>query len=251
MDGSHRPPTLPWPLDREGQRETRNPFATENLGHESLTASEALSGLGLTQPLIRDELREPFASGHAPAMTHVLTKINTNVLTAPITFVMDGGRRDRAGAVPGPPRRTPRGGGGRARRLAEGRRQAPGHQPGAGLEDLRGEREPGLGTIGKAVERLGISWDYFTDKSLETPHWRNFRGDETAAESSPEPPFWSDFISEYDRIDELDPADLETMRRFAVKGRRGVRLRSWMDWAVLADWVLNRKPSRRFEESPE
>lgn len=115
---------------------------------------------------------------------------------------------------------------------------------------MRGERDPGLATISKAATRLGIRWQYFTDRTLEDPHWRDFVGQGSDARTE-DPPYWQDFLSEYDRVDELDPADLETMRQFAIRGRRGVRLRSWMDWAVLADWVLNRKPSKRFEESSD
>lgn len=118
----------------------------------------------------------------------------------------------------------------------------------------RGERDPGLATIEKAKKRLKVHHDFFNVAGLKNPHYRDFPADRARRPTEPapdDPPFWRDFLANYDRIDELDPEDLETMRSFGFKGRRGIRIRSWTDWAVLADWVLNRKPSRRFESAGE
>lgn len=117
----------------------------------------------------------------------------------------------------------------------------------------RGERDPGLPTIEKAKKRLKIHHDFFNDSRLKDPHYRDYPADRPRhpASAPDDPPHWQEFLENYDRIDELDPEDLETMRSFGFKGRRGIRIRSWTDWVTLADWVLNRKPSPRFETAPE
>lgn len=110
----------------------------------------------------------------------------------------------------------------------------------------QGDREPALKAISEAIRRLHIDPDYFFDTALPDPVWRDFVRGAPRTERVPE--FWAEFMEHYDRIDELDDEDFERrLRVMGFSGRRGIRLRGWRDLAQLADFILDRSPSERFE----
>lgn len=116
----------------------------------------------------------------------------------------------------------------------------------------RGERKPGLRTIERAIEKYGLRREYFFDESLVDPDYRDFKTNATGRRERDLPPFWTEFLENYERIDELDEADLDRMMAMGYAGRRGQpRIRGWADWAALADWILERRPSERFESDNE
>ena len=114
---------------------------------------------------------------------------------------------------------------------------------------LSGTRRPGMTPIAPAMDNLKVHRDFFFDPSLgDDPHYRDFCTGEVTRK---DPPHWAEFRDTYMRFRELSDEDRAAMKSFAIWGRDGIRIRSVYDWITLAEWVLNHKPSKRFEESGE
>lgn len=97
-----------------------------------------------------------------------------------------------------------------------------------------------LARIADALE-VDATWLAYGDEGPPAP---TLRAEARAA--TRQPPHWSAFLSRYEYIDQLSEADLQAMRSFAARTHR---IRSWYDWAQLAEWLRNRKPSKIFEEA--
>lgn len=101
---------------------------------------------------------------------------------------------------------------------------------------------PGAEILTRIAAALGVSerWLMHGDDAPAEPHARSARTAE------PTPPHWNAFLSSYEYLDELSEADLQAMRSFAARTHR---VRSWYDWAQLAEWLRNRKPSKIFAKA--
>lgn len=116
------------------------------------------------------------------------------------------------------------------------------------LADAVGVRQPTMWRYEHDQVQPGAKKLHLIAGVLGVPaSWLLFgRTDEERQPGDPDPPFWSQFLEHYPRRAELDDGDLAAMKSF---GARAHRIRSWADWAQLADWYLNRRPSKIFEEA--
>jgi transcriptional regulator with XRE-family HTH domain len=99
---------------------------------------------------------------------------------------------------------------------------------------------PGGEAMAKIAAALGVSSYWLVHGEHEAQP--NF-GEPAAGRA---PPHWNAFLSNYEYLDDLSEADLQAMKSFAARTHR---IRSWYDWAQLAEWLRNRKPSTIFERT--
>lgn len=99
---------------------------------------------------------------------------------------------------------------------------------------------PRAATLARIADELGVTPQWIIEGGpAPEPQSRNAR-------ERNEPAHWSAFLDNYEYLDALSDADLSAMKSFAARTHR---IRSWYDWAQLAEWLRNRKPSKIFEEA--
>jgi len=69
-----------------------------------------------------------------------------------------------------------------------------------------------------------------------------------ASENSTSPPHFDEFLDKYPDVDLLTPEQLAWMKEGSIDARGGLQIRSWIDWASLANLLQRRKPSKVHEE---
>ena len=102
-----------------------------------------------------------------------------------------------------------------------------------------GDRGAGKKTLSRVANRLGIDLHYFDDEALgERPDYHRHRKRKSTGPGAGDPPFWADFSAKYERFGELSTEEIAAMQRLHSPH---VTIRSWYDWAQLAEWVLGRR----------
>lgn len=95
-------------------------------------------------------------------------------------------------------------------------------------------KEPSSIVLGEIAKATNVSVHWLVTGESET----------LVAPETPDPPFWQEFLEKYEHITQLAGADLNAMKTFAARTHR---IRGWYDWAQLAEWIRNRRPSPTFE----
>jgi hypothetical protein len=101
------------------------------------------------------------------------------------------------------------------------------------------EKRAGRAIIARAITRLRLRPEFFFEPSLGEPDYRDFVDDHEVA---PDPPFWREFLDKYEHLDDLTAAELERIKGFYGRDHR---VRSWLDWERLAEWLRTSKTSPR------
>jgi hypothetical protein len=106
---------------------------------------------------------------------------------------------------------------------------------------LSGERSGELDAISKAIDGVPLDPLFFFGTFDREPHYKPFvvKKSGPPPKRTPDPAYWSDFVSKYDRIKELSAEQLEDIRTFAA---RRWSPKSWIDLERIAEMVRTSPP---------
>lgn len=105
-------------------------------------------------------------------------------------------------------------------------------QPTMWRYEMRG-MAPSAETLDRIATTLGVSAHYLLH-GAEAP----------AATAEPDPPHWQEFLEKYEHVGEFDEVQLADIKGFSA---RQLRVRSWMDYVMVAETVRRARPSAIFE----
>ena len=95
----------------------------------------------------------------------------------------------------------------------------------------RGRSIPGAEYLVRVARLFGVTAEWLVE------------GGPGPGPDSEEKPHWGEFLERYEHIGELTSEELNAIKNFAARTHR---IGSWYDWAQLAEWYRNRKPSPTF-----
>lgn len=107
-----------------------------------------------------------------------------------------------------------------------------------------GNREAGFDAITKAIDAVRLEPEFFFGLPHdESPNYREHLATPPAA-AAPDPPHWQEFLEKYEHVGEFDDGQLADIKGFSA---RQLRVRSWMDYVMVAETVRRARPSPTFE----